>query len=480
MGYDDSVLEFNVIRKHKICLADYDFKQDIDNRIVMAEFTANDLAVLQEILYSPLHTSARKLARNCALSLEDVTASLNKLAKSKLVSVHGDAVDVDKRMRKYFESEVNKFDEEFKPGMEYLFQLLKKVPIHVLPMWYAVPRTSNNIFESLIEKYLLTPQIYQRHLTNVRLYEPELADLMDAILHAPEGKVKARDLIERFQLSRSAFEEQLLLMEFHFVCCVCYEKVGDVWEEIITPFYEWREYLEFLRSTEAVSINDVARIERFRPKDFAFVEDMKSLLQYAKKRPIALEQGRTLPAAPLLQGIAEALQDIDARDPKFLTYFERLVDKAQLLKLAEIVDGKLYALDAANTWLDMPPENRALFFYRHPLNRLSSDGVPLHLCTEKVIREAEKSIQRVLHSGWVLFEDFLRGVTVHLNESLTVMLQKRGRCWQYQLPQYAEEEIAVIRAVVLDWLFEAGIVAVGTYEGKECFAVTPFGQSLYT
>ncbi len=101
------------------------------------------------------------------------------------------------------------------------------------------------------------------------------------------------------------------------------------------------------------------------------------------------------------------------------------------------------------------------------------------LLTEKVIREAEKAVMRVLHSGWVLFEDFNKGVIVPLAEHTAATLKKCGKGWKYALPDYTPEERAFIHAIVFEWLFEAGITAVGTYEGKACFTVTPFGQSLF-
>jgi hypothetical protein len=166
-------------------------------------------------------------------------------------------------------------------------------------------------------------------------------------------------------------------------------------------------------------------------------------------------------------------------DPAFLTYIERLLAKIQLLKLGDVVDNRLYTLEGAGDFLEMRPENRALFLYRHPLNRLISHELPADLCTERHIREAEKSILRVLNSGWVYLDDFVHGVIVPLGEDSIIMLKKQGKMWKYSIPSYTDEEIALIKATVLDWLFEMGVTAVGTHEGKICFSVTSFGQSLF-
>ena len=80
----------------------------------------------------------------------------------------------------------------FQPDMEFLQGLLKKVPIHCLPAWHAVPRTSNNIFESLVEKYLLSPQIFQRYLSELHFSHPVAISLMNDLFFASSPARKGR------------------------------------------------------------------------------------------------------------------------------------------------------------------------------------------------------------------------------------------------------------------------------------------------
>ena len=58
------MMELSTVKKNKISLTDYNYRRDIDNRLLMAEFKAVDLAVLEEILYSPLRVQTRKIAKN--------------------------------------------------------------------------------------------------------------------------------------------------------------------------------------------------------------------------------------------------------------------------------------------------------------------------------------------------------------------------------------------------------------------------------
>ncbi len=476
------MLDLSALRKNKITLEDYNYKQDIDNRLLMAQFTSMDLEVLEEILYSSISIPIRKLAKSLDLGDEELLPILQKLSKTGLFKFDGDAICVDKEIRKYFETQVLKFDSEFTPGMEFLQSLLRKVPIHVLPVWYAIPRTSNNIFDSLVEKYLLTPQIFQRYLAELNFGDPVLTAIVNDVYNAVDFKVLGKDIIEKYNLTRPAFEELLLFLEFNFVCCLGYEKIEDEWKEIVTPFQEWRDYLMFLKETESSPIVTADRIVKRRGGDFAFIHDLAALLTMAKKTPIALapdKSGRQLATKAFVTSFAAKIEEKESDSPEFLNYFSKLLAKACLLKLADIVDGRLYALEAANDWLDMRLENRAMFLYRHPLNKLISDLIPAQICTERNVREAEKSIVRALSSEWIYFDDFIHGVIVPLGDDSMIMLKRQGKIWKYALPCYSEEELALIKATVLEWLFEFGVTSVGMHDGKECFYITPFGQSLF-
>ena len=476
------MIELSALRKNKITLADYDYGHDIQNRLIMAQFSTQDLEVLEEILYSSLSLSMRKLSKTLDIDEENLIPILEKLSKTGLLKLNDETIVVDKDMRKYYELQMPKFDDDFTPGMEFLQGLLRKAPIHVLPIWYSIPRTSNNIFDSLIEKYLLTPQIYQRYLLELNFGDPVISGIINDLFSSPDFKLFSHDLIEKYGLTREQFEEYLLHLEFNFVCCLGYNKDNDLWKEVVTPFHEWREYLRFLRDTEASPIPSNVKISRRRSHDFSFVQDMAAVLNLAKTQPIALvpfSDDKILPQKAGLAAIAAKCEKLDEKDPVSIAYIQEILTKLCLLKLADIVDGRLYALESANDWLDMRLENRALFIYRHPLNKLKSVDLPPYLCAERTVREAEKSIMRVLNTGWVYFDDFFKSVLVPLSESSLVMLKKTGKTWKYTLPQYTDEERSLIKATIYEWLFEAGVVATGTAEGKDCFSVTPFGNSLF-
>ncbi len=461
------MLETQSFRKNKVTLSDYNYKKDIENRLLMAQFSSIDVAVLEEVLFSSLIVSPEKIAKNMGESEENILFSIKKLASTGLLTENNGTFVVDKEMRKYYESQAPKFEPDFKPDMEFLQNLLKKVPIHVLPSWYSIPRLSNNIFNSIVEKYLITPLVFQRYLMEINFSDATLSAIAQDVFRSPNLQIFSKDLIEKYGLSAEKFEEHMLFLEFNFICCIAYQKVGEEFKEVVTPFHEWYEYLSFLKNTAPKPVPDMSKVRRLRPADYSFIQDMIALLEFIKKEPTHLNaKGYTT-----LMSQCEELQD--------LPYLKQVIQKLYILKFAEISQDKLKISEHASEWLGMRLESKALFLYRHPLNRICIHQLPADLCNERLIREAEKSIQRVLHSDWVLFDDFIKGVMVPLNERTTIVLKKTGKSWRYSLPEYTAEEILLIKATLLEWLFEIGIIAIGTYEGKDCFCVTPFGQSLF-
>lgn len=439
-------MEVAAVRKNKISLADYNYRKDIENRLLIAEFTPLDLHVLEEILYSPLSIPIKKLTKTLHAEESTMLSTLQKLSRTGLFSLSSDALHVDKEVRKYYEAQLIKFEEDFTPGMEYLQTLLRKVPIHILPSWYSIPRTSNNIFQSLVEKYLLTPQIFQRYLSELHFSDPLLNEILKEVYSSPDLKVSASSLLQKFSLSREQFEECMLQLEFHFVCCLGYVKTDDSWEETVTPFHEWREYILFLKHTEPSPLPKSAKIHPTRKTPFGWIEEFAAFLSHP---------------------------------PKGTSLENPFAAKGAQLHFIEMKGNHVRLTEDAEKWLSLSLENRALYLYRHPFNRVHASHLPSHLLTEKVLREAEKSILRVLHSGWVYFEDFLRGVSVPLQENAPIMLKKVGKTWKYQLPEYSEEEKALFKEVIFQHLFELGVTSTGTCEGKPCFCVTPFGQDLF-
>lgn len=466
--------ELNSARKIKINLSDYDFKRDTDNRLLMAEFSAFDREVLEEILYSSIQIDLEKLIKNLKTDEKKLLQCLKKLSKTNLFEFKNDKIIVDKQMRKYFESEILKFDEDFKPDFEFLQGLLKKVPIHILPIWYSISRSTNNIFESIVEKYLISPQVFWRHVEEFQSRDPVIEYLIKT-LYKPPFKLLSEKVKEKFKISQEELESYLLTLEFGFIGCLSYDYIDGFWKEVITPFHEWKEYLEFLSDTECKSIKDKALVKRSRENDFAFVEDLQTALNFIKKSPLALQDKKNLVLSP--EKTKELIKKLNL-EKESTEYLKNIFEKLLTLKFVNQKDGLLSYSDSADEWLSLSLENKALSIYQHPLNHLG-DAFSNEIFSENFIRKAEKSIIRALNAEWVYFDDFMKGVICPITDDQNIVLKKEGKNYRYVLPTYSEDQLLLIKTVVLKWLFEAGMVATGTHKDKICFKVTNFGKKFF-
>lgn len=477
------MLELNSThRKNKINLEDYDYQSDIHNRLLLSKLDEAQLEVLEEILFGPPKQSLERLSKDLNMSVEELTDVLTAFETTKLFQIKDDSIILNKELRKYFEAQIAKFDPSFIPGMEYLQSLLKKVPYHVLLSWYPIPRTSNNIFDSIIEKYLYTPQTFQRYLMELNFGHDAANGIVEDVFNSPSLSVTADELKKKYDLSDLEFEELMLHLEFNFVCCLVYQKEGSNWIEVVTPFYEWKNYLKFLKESKPLSIETPEDVVYFRQSEFAFIEDLTTLLNMCKQNPIPLvldnNENWICDPSSVNKIKSKLNEDEFGSEEEFNTYLTSLINKLLFLKIAKVSESSLVLADDADDWLAFSIENRALANYKQTLSKLSNEDFSIELATERNVREIEKSLHSVIHSGWVYFDEFLKCCMAPISEESKIALKKQGRSWVYSLPSYNEEEVRLIEKTVLEWLFEFGLVSIGTCNGKKCFSVTSFGQSI--
>lgn len=459
------------VKKNKVELTDYNYQRDIENRLLISKLTTFELDVINEILDGSLKTSVEELADNLNTNEAQLLPVLKKLSKTKLFQISNDNVIIDKEMRKYFECQMIKFEEDFEPNMEFLQGLLSKIPIHVLPNWYAISRSSDHIFNSIVEKYLLTPRIYERYLHDLVFDDPVLKSISQEVFASPELKVSARELIAKHSLTPERFEECMLHLEFNLVCCLSYQRVNDYWEEVVTPFYEWKEYLEHINRNNPKSICDTENIKREHPHDFGFTKDLFLILKGLHKTPLQLagsaESIKPKDLGPYLPHLDQIASPCE--------YSKHLIKTLLTLQLAEISSKKVHPAESAKEWLDKPVQDQAIGLYRHFINspRGNEAFAPF---TDRDIREIEKSLKKVVTCGWVYLDDFLDSFIASIGSSEATTLKNKGKKWKYTIPMYSEADLAFVRTTIKERFFEAGLVSTGTHNGKVCFTVTPFGR----
>lgn len=479
------MLELNPFRKNKINLEDYDYQKDIQNRLLMANLTEKDSQVLEELLYGHPKLSISQLAQDLILDESEVVAILSKLAPSELFTIKDHTISLNKEMRKYFEAQLQKFDEDFIPGMEYLQSLLRKVSFNCLLTWYPIPRTSNNIFESLVEKYLLTPQIFQRYLIELHFPDPKMSAIIEEVYNAQDFILSGAYIKNKYDLSDAAFEELLLNLEFNFVCCLVYKKEGSRWVQYVQPFHEWREYLKFIKESKPLPVEHESSIVSLRESDFAFVEDLAEIYKLVKKQALALQLNQQEEWVADKVSMKEILKKLPAFDEQLSleqvhSYVNKIIKKLVFLNLCKIENSCLTTDQAFDEWFCLSLENRALAIYKQTLSKIEIFNYSPEIATERNVREIEKSLGSVVHQGWVEFEDFLRSVTASIRKESKITLKKQGKNWKYTIPVYTPEELQLIKQTILEWLFESGLVSVGYFDDKLFFRVTPFGQTLFS
>ncbi|MBJ7450009.1 MAG: hypothetical protein JHC93_06595 [Parachlamydiales bacterium] len=463
------MLATSLTKKNKIQIEDYNFERDIENRLFLSSFSQIEVTVLEEILNSSLHIDLDRLARTVDLDEKELSPILDRLESVGLLTKALTYIAVDKEMRKYFETQVVKFDESFEPNFDYIKSCLKKVPIDVLPNWYSIPRTSNDISSSIMEKYLLTPRIYQRYLSELVFDDPLLDSILDDVFSSPDLKVSAESLRLKYRLSFQEFEEYVLHLEFNFVLCSTYEQKDGYWEEIITPFHEWRQYLLFLKNTEPKSLPP-AQVSFLHRGHFGFIRDMSSLLNSFAKNTSNSE----IPFDKLtLSG-----EDIPQKERD--AYICHLIEKMVDLQLVELDDNRYRTLPLSDQWLKWNLEEQGVALYRSDFFGFYGTDLPEELLTERNLREVERSLSRMTNKGWVLLDDFIKSMFAPVGNHCEVALKKVSRRWCYLIPNYSVEEKKFIELVITQRLMESGLVVLGKYRGQRAFCLTPFGQSLLT
>ncbi len=456
-------MDLTAQKKSKINLEDFDFKKDVQQRLFMADFTCLEIQILEEILFSPLKISIEELAQMLDLESSTIFPFLEKLENVGFLCIQAGDLLIDKEMRKHYEFQIEKFDEDFKPDMEFLQKILKRVPIQILPTWYALPRSSNNIFESIIEKYLCTPLIYYRHLVELKSQDPIYAGIINDVFQSPEKKVAACVLKEKYDLSAEEFEEYMILLELSFTCCLSYAKVNQKFEEVVTPFYEWKNYLCFLEHSNPKTYLE-EKIQSNSSVPFSFIENATHLLEMLKVTPL------------LKKEVIQKFLDLSLSSE----YIEAMIKKLCLIRFIEQKEDILYFCDSSEEWLIMSKEHKALHIYRHPSNQLLSFQGDSQLCTEKNIKASEKCICRVLHGNWVKFKEVVDSAITSFASANPVELLCKGKHWAYDIPNFTKEEIDLMESAVFEGLYEAGIVIIGKGEDNEkYFRVTKFGRSLF-
>ena len=471
--------ELKPLKKQKIPLADYDYLIDIKNRLILKQLSPKGIALLEEILFGPVVISFSNLKDSLDFDETELSHHLELLAPLQLFTLENSHLHINKEKRKYFELHVEKFDESFKPGMNYLELLLKRVPIQFLPNWYQISRSSNNIFNSIVERFLLTPSIYQRHIKEYLALDEVCAEIASDIHYSSEHSLKGEYLRKKYNLTEDEYQEIVLELEFQFMCIQTYKPTDTGYEDELSLISEWAEYLNITKNSNPQALE--GPVEKYRSSEFSFIEDMSTLLANALTKPLRIEfdqkNDRWIPIPESLQAATLTL----SLPSNNLNYVARLINKLLILGLAIINDVVLTPTPLSNDWREFPIKKRAHITFKHPHNAPSTEilGEVFHPHDRRIL-EIQKHVAKAATHGWVTFSSFLSGAQIPFSDTKRVYLKQVGKNWKYALPDYTEEECRFIHSIVFDWLYESGVVQIGNYENEEAFCLSSLGKVLFS
>lgn len=447
-------------RKNKIELSDYDFERDLSSRLILSRLSVFEIDVLKEIIFNSLSFPLQELSETLESPIDQILSALERLEPTGLFTLSDQTVSVNKDQRKYFEVQIERFDEDFQPDTGFFQSLLSLVPIQLLPTWYAIPKTTDDIVHSIIDKCHRTTKVFERYLAELQFEDDQVEAIVNEVYQSPELLVEVPTLLQKHDITRERLEEILIYLEFCKVCSLNYRDLGDgTWKQEVTPFYEWREYLLFLKNTECKDSIASEKIKSFFDHDFGFIEHLDRTLQSLAETPI--------PEPEIKQHCSGSYSEDEMHD--------RIFDRICNVNLTKTDNGTLYHTENASIWLEKPIQEKAMALYFSTIHkyRKRTEG---QLFNDRDIREVERGLQRILHSGWVPLEHFISGLTASLGDVHEIQLQKKGRYWCYAIPEYDENQMEFIRHVIFHHLLESGMVAIGEHAGTTYISVTTFGQ----
>jgi hypothetical protein len=462
----------------KVILEDFDSKRSLNLRLYIEKLSTKDTFVLEEILYSPLKVSIEDLSSNTDLPTRELFESIENLLPLKLFTVEDDFLLVNKEMRKYFETLIEKFSRDFSPNLDYFKEILKNVPIHCLVSWFHIPRTSNNIFNSLIEKHFKTPKLYLRYIKETLMDDKMLAAIVEMVCSSLDGKLPTSFILEKFCLKEEELEEKILFLEYHFILCSSYEIKDGKYIKFLSLFNELKEWIKKNPANHEIEGNELleSEVDPIAEEEFSFIKDMSLILELCQTQPlkVAFNQKEEL---FYLSTELESRSLFNETSPFYLA---RVINKNLLLGLIVIEGEELKQTPPAKKWLETPIRQRTLITFKHPHNALShKTSFSFHQHDRNII-EVQKALSKIKSNTWILFDEFIENYYSNTNSLKQAQLLKVGKDWKYTSAEYVEKEISFIKEVVMSWLFESGMIVPGTYKGKDCFKVTSLGFELYS
>ncbi|MFZ4772544.1 MAG: hypothetical protein ACOYK9_00955 [Chlamydiia bacterium] len=439
-------------KKYHVTLSEYDFEQDLLSRKFLACLTPASTHHLIELFYLSSKTTLPKLKNALDLTEEELKEFIEDISPLSILSFEGEIVNIDKDAKKKIESFLEKFAEDFCPGIEYFQSLLKQVPINILPNWYPLPRSCDSIFQSLKERIFYTPTLYIRHIQEIESDDYPVQTVVHALLNAPNHTLSLEQLLDLTGLNSEQAEEFILFLEFNFVAVICYEADDCSWNPVLKLPFELSEYLKEKSVSPPFTLvpQQLVKPDRGIPLTFAF--DLSQVIRHAKLSPIKIVQDNGV-----FRFDEQTISKLESTLLSSSEYIHQLLNRGIELKLLEPDQGYISLHKQADQWLLYSIEKQALSLYK-----------ALWIQGNSGAKQAEKGLAPLLQKGWVLLDEVLEFVS-HGKP----ILQRGREGYVYDLL----DEVRMTRDL-LNILFESGIIEWGKWDQKTVLRLTELGSQI--
>ena len=429
------MLDTDVIhyRKNQINLSDYDLHFDIQIRAHLSAINERDVLFLEALIYNSLKITIEDLCTELDYSSSEITTLLSLHDTVGLYSVHGNIITIDKEVRKKIEWELEKFDPQFLPGLNLIRASLKKVPVYVLPQWYKLSKTTDNIFEAVREKFLITPQVYNAYLLENKLENPTAKQLYEAISNTENYEISLSDFLKEHPLSKEELHEAIILLEFNLMGCLIYKKNGNSYVPYVSFFSEWKTHLIDLKKKQQV------------------------FLKNSISSPLTTET----PVVNQMTNLLENLKQINKKD-QYLP----------ILHTIGFINTEYTELSSrGKEWLELPHKNKCFVLFNTLLYRYLTYE-PLYLITnENRIRECCAILINALSQRETELPTIMETLSLPLHKDHKMQITREGKIWAYSLPSFNEKEQNLLQHLLDHLLYYSGIIN----KNNNKYTATEFG-----
>ncbi len=439
-------------KKHKVDLSEIPVEQDLFYRARLVELDSQTSTHLLELFYLSSKTTVQKLKNALDLTDDELQNFFEKIASLEILSFDKEAVVIDKDVKKKIECHLEKFSEEFIPGIEYFQTLLRQVPISILPTWYPLPRTCDSIFLSLKERIFQTPSQYLRHLQEVESEEYPVQILVQSLLASPRHSLSLQEVEELSGFKGGELQKFCLFLEFNFIAILTYKSSGEGWSSYLELPAELSAYLK--KQSHPLPFTSVIQNtvvpDRGIPLAFAF--DLSQVIRFVKMHPVRVtkEGIRYNFSSPVFSKLVETLS-------LSVAYLETILSRGIELQLLEIDQGFVTLHPQAEPWLLYSIEKQALTLFK-----------ALWIQKNPNLKQAEKGLASIITNGWVLADEVIKNISYGKPHLV------RGRDgFDYEI----QDEVR-LNYENLETLFESGLIEWGTYEKKRCLQLTDLGKQI--